>query len=86
MYIVYLLESAKDASWYIGYTQNIAIRLKQHNNGASQATKPKMPWKIIYCECYINKADAKGREIFLKSGSGRKFLHKQLNHYLQAQI
>jgi hypothetical protein len=38
---------------------------------------------LIYYEAYVEAADARGREMFLKSGSGRKFLVKQLAHYFQ---
>jgi integrase len=39
------------------------------------------PWKLIYYEAYTQEADALGREEYLKSGSGRKFLKRQLKHY-----
>jgi len=82
-YYVYLLESLKDKSWYIGFTTNLKRRLTEHNLQKSKATKPKSPYRLIYCEVYRNKRDAQGRERFLKSGSGRKFLKRQLKNYLQ---
>lgn len=82
MYYTYLLESLKDKSWYIGYTANLKIRFTKHNEGRNKATKNKMPWELIYYEAYANRLDAKKREIFLKSGSGRKFLKKQIKNYL----
>lgn len=82
MYIVYLLKSFKDKSWYIGYTTNLKKRIESHNKKENKSTKNKVPWEIIYFEAYINKMDALGREKFLKSGAGRRFLKKQLHHYL----
>ncbi|HYK24226.1 MAG TPA: hypothetical protein VEU75_06135, partial [Candidatus Acidoferrum sp.] len=41
------------------------------------------PWKLIYYEAYIDQRDAEGRERYLKSGSGRRFLRKQLRHYFE---
>ena len=35
-----------------------------------------------YYEAYLEEEDALGREQFLKSGSGRRFLKNQLRHYL----
>ena len=32
------------------------------------------PWKMIYYEAYFNRQDAEGRERYLKSGGGRRFL------------
>ncbi len=40
--------------------------------------------ELAYYEAYRCQADAEGRERFLKSGSGRKFLKKQLRHYFAA--
>jgi len=79
MFYVYLLYSLHDKGFYIGYTKNIEERILRHNNnGEVASTKNRRPLKLIYCEAYINKADAKGREVFLKSGAGRRFLKKQL--------
>ena len=83
MYFVYVLESMLDKSWYIGYTPDSPEnRLKKHNNLEVYYTKRKAPWKIIYFEAYLERSDAAGREKFLKSGSGRTFLKKQLKNYL----
>lgn len=67
---------------YIGYTPaEINKRIEKHNRGEVLSTKAYKPWKLIYCELYLNKSDAVGREKFLKSGSGWRFLKKQLTHY-----
>jgi putative endonuclease len=86
MLYVYLLESLKDKSWYIGYSEDLRKRLERHNKGENEYTKNKAPWKLVYYEAYLNKLDALGREKFLKSGSGRKFLKKQLNNYLKDDL
>jgi putative endonuclease len=84
MYWIYLLENKNDRSWYIGYTSDLHKRVKEHQAGyGSQTTSRKIGWILIYCEGYLNKQDAEGRERFLKSGSGRKFLKKQLINYLE---
>ncbi|MEK7083852.1 MAG: GIY-YIG nuclease family protein [Patescibacteria group bacterium] len=81
-YVVYFLESQIDPRrHYIGYTANLKQRVQYHNQGLVIATKQWRPWKLIYAELYLNKKDATGREKFLKSGSGWKFLQKQLIHY-----
>ncbi len=83
MYFVYLLENKTDGSWYIGYTTNLKRRLVEHQNGyGSRTTSLKSGWKLIYFECYLSQKDALGRERFLKGGSGRTYLKKQLHHYL----
>ena len=83
-YYVYVLENRHDKSWYTSFTENIKQRLINHNSGrGGNTTKRKGGWKLIYCEIYINKQDAIGREKFLKSGSGKKYLKKQLKNYLK---
>jgi len=46
------------------------------------ATLSRGPLKLIYYEAYLEQADALGRERYLKSGAGRRFLKVQLRHYL----
>ncbi len=82
MHAVYVLESLTDHGWYIGYTTNLRQRLEAHNQGRNRSTARRRPWKVIYCEAYLLKEDALGREKFLKSGNGREVLKKQMRHYL----
>ncbi len=83
MYYVYVLENQNDKSYYIGFTANLKRRLFEHQNSkGGRTTGLKKNWKLIYFEGYPDKQDAIGREKFLKSGSGRKYLYKQLAHYL----
>ena len=83
MHYVYVLRSARDDGLYIGYSANLRRRLMQHCEGTAFATAHRRPWTLIYCEAYVDPADALGRERYLKSGGGRRFLKTQLSHYLQ---
>ncbi len=85
MFAVYILENELDKSWYIGQTSNLKRRLLEHNSKqGGRTTKIKNGyWKLIYAEAYCDKRDAIGREKFLKSGSGWKFIKKQIKHYLE---
>ncbi|PYL36563.1 MAG: excinuclease ABC subunit C [Verrucomicrobia bacterium] len=82
MFYVYVLHSLADNGFYIGYSTDLKKRLAQHKQGAAIATRHRGPWKLIYYEAYIEQADAKGRERYLKSGGGRRFLRHQLQNYL----
>lgn len=81
-YYVYILQSLKNNSLYIGYTTDLKRRFKQHNDGKSSATKPFRPYKLIFYEAFLSRIDAKNREIYLKSGYGRKTINKLLTKYL----
>jgi len=79
-YYVYVLQEKIKESLYIGFTADLRKRMAGHNSGDTKTTKSGK-YSLIYYEAYPNKADALGREKFLKGGSGRKYLTKQLRHY-----
>ena len=81
MFYVYVLQSEADTGLYIGMSGDLRRRFMEHQNGESRSTKGRRPWKLIYYEAYIEKQDAEGREMFLKSGSGRSFLDRQLKSH-----
>ena len=85
MFYVYILQSLKDKSLYIGYTVNLKKRFIEHNNGESLATKPFRPYKLIFYEAFLNRLDAKRREEYLKSGWGFRSIRKMLINYLKAK-
>jgi putative endonuclease len=85
MFYIYVLQSESDDGLYIGFSTNLRRRLKEHQERKSFATSYRKPWRLIYYEAYVEEEDALGRERYLKSGGGRRFLVKQLKHYLQRQ-
>ena len=72
MYYTYILFSLKDNKLYIGYTNNLKRRFKQHSSGLVEATKHRLPLKLIHYEYFLSKDEAKQREKYLKGGNGRK--------------
>jgi putative endonuclease len=83
MFFVYVLQSQLDTGLYIGYTSDLRRRVRQHISGEVKSTRCRRPLKLIYYEAYLMETDARGRELFLKSGSGRQFIAKQLHHYFE---
>jgi len=73
----------KDKKLYIGYTEDLQKRLKEHNQGKNKATKPFKPYKLIFYEAFLNRIDAKNRETYLKSGWGLRSLKKLLKRYFE---
>jgi putative endonuclease len=74
MYYRYILKSNKDDSLYIGYTNDLRRRLKEHNTSFSKATKSRLPLKLVYYEAYLSEKDAKEREFKLKRFSS-SYIH-----------
>jgi putative endonuclease len=78
MFYVSVIQLDSDHGLNIGMSGDLRRRFLEHQNGESQSTKGRRPWKLIYYEAYLEDQDAVGRERFLKSGGGRVFLDKQL--------
>lgn len=74
MYYVYIVYSQKLGKKYIGSTDDIKRRIKQHNSGHNIFTSRGIPWKLIYYEAFLSKDDAINEERFLKTGKGRERL------------
>lgn len=81
MFYTYVLYSEKDHGLYIGYSSDIGRRFKQHVDGATISTAHRRPLMLAYYEAYACKQDAETRERFLKSGSGRTYLKKQMRTF-----
>jgi putative endonuclease len=80
MYYVYLLKSEKNNRIYIGSTNNLKKRIKEHNKGKVFSTKYYLPWRLIYYEAYDKESLARLREKRLKyNGNALRELKKRLN-------
>jgi putative endonuclease len=73
-YFVYILKSLKDGSYYIGHTGNLEERVDRHNQGRSQYTSGKLPWKLIYHEVFDSKREAIRREREIKGKRDREYI------------
>lgn len=80
MFTVYVLQSLKDNKTYVGYTDDFDRRFRQHNLGQSKSTKHRTPFKLLFKEEFSNSKEAKNRELWWKSGAGRR----KLKEYFKA--
>jgi len=84
-YYVYILQSLKNSSLYIGCTSDLRKRLQEHNRGLNFSTKPFMPWQLIHYEADLNKEDATRREKYLKTNQGARLLKRMLKEYFYSK-
>lgn len=78
-YYVYLLRSIKfHRQTYIGFSEDVAARLKEHNRGGSIHAGKYRPWKLVSYHAFTDIKKAKAFEAYLKSGSGRAFAKRHL--------
>ena len=71
---VYILKSLKDNRTYVGSTNNFERRLAEHNTGRVTSTKHRIPFKILFTEEFETSREAKKKELYYKSGAGRRKL------------
>jgi putative endonuclease len=77
-FYTYVLKCEKTKTFYTGTTNNLTNKLMQHNKGEVFSTKNKLPVSLIYAEACLNKKDAYRREIYLKTGMGKRYIKNRL--------
>jgi len=80
MTIVYILKHSATDQIYIGKTNNLERRIKEHNIGFQTSTHRKSgKWILVYAEAYRAKSDADQRELrFKQHGRAKQELLKRL--------
>lgn len=82
-YYVYTLLSLRTYDLYTGFTTDLRRRLDEHMRGLVDATKIRIPFKLIHYEYFVNLEDAKAKERFLKSAVGKAQLKDSLQRTLR---
>lgn len=78
MWYVYILRSEKDGNTYVGSTNDLQRRLKEHSNGECVSTSKRLP---VILETYIalhTEEQARSLERYFKTGSGWAILKKRI--------
>lgn len=71
-FFVYILR-CRDNTFYTGYSDDLAKRLKAHNSGrGAKYTKSRLPVEIVYYEDKMSKSEAMRRECAIKKLSRKK--------------
>ena len=75
---VYVLQSEATGRYYIGSTADLGQRLLRHNAGRMQATKHSRPWRLVYSEPFDTLAEARHREMQIKSWKNPEYMRRTL--------
>ena len=76
VYYLYIIQSDKDGSFYIGTTQNVDARILRHNQGRSKYTRTKRPLNLVYVEDYPDRSSAMKREYAIKRRKSKDYIAK----------
>ena len=77
-YYVYVIQSLRDDSLYVGLTRNLNKRIQEHKGGLSTYTKGHLPYKLIFVAVLPDKFIAARFEKYLKTASGKAFIAKRI--------
>ena len=80
-YYLYIIQSDRDASFYIGTTHNLDERIMRHNQGRSKYTKSKRPWDLVYFEEHPDRSGAMKREYAIKRRKSKDYLAKLIERF-----
>ena len=83
MFYFYILQSLKNKKLYLGQTTDLKSRFKSHNAGKNKATKPNIPYELIYYSAFKNEKDAINCEKYFKTTAGWKRIRKMLENTLK---
>jgi len=76
MFFTYILYSETKDRFYIGSTENLDKRIDYHNEGRVKSTKHGTPWRIVFQEKHLSRADAMLREKQIKAWKSRIMIQK----------
>lgn len=79
MYYTYILKSSSTGKIYIGHTDNLQSRLKEHNTpGNALYTTKKGPWKLLWSKEFPDRGGAMSLENTIKRLKNKKEYIEQL--------
>ncbi len=80
MFYTYILRSIKDDRRYIGYSDNLKLRLEFHNKGLDPSTKNRRQFKLLCFKIFDAKIEAIRYERYLKKLKGGEQLNIEIKN------
>jgi len=74
MITVYAIKSVSRNYIYVGMSQHLQKRIDRHNRGYERTTRAYRPFELIHQEEFPSREEARKKEKYLKSGTGKEFL------------
>ena len=81
MFFVYILQSLKDLSFYIGQCDDLDFRMSKHSEGMSKYTASKRPLRLIYFEVYPTRTEALKRERAIKKMKSKIYIQDLVKNW-----
>ena len=78
-WFAYILKSKLDGRLYKGMAKDPEERLIGHTSGDTRATMGYWTWTLLHKEEFGSRIEARKREEYFKSGSGREWIKENLD-------
>ncbi len=78
MICTYILK-CKDNTYYVGSTNNLERRLKDHDNRQNRYTKGRLPISLVFAKQFSTLKEARSYEFFIKRQRNKEFYKKLIN-------
>ena len=70
----YILYSATRDRYYIGSTNNLDRRLREHNSGHTKSTRSGKPWDLVFSKKFDSPVEAHRFEFSIKRQKSRRYI------------
>ncbi|NLT51737.1 MAG: GIY-YIG nuclease family protein [Ignavibacteria bacterium] len=74
-FYTYIIQSKKTGKYYIGHTNNLERRLKEHNSGQTKSTRNGGQWELVYVKSFPNSTEAVNFEMKIKRMKSKKYIN-----------
>ena len=85
MFFVYILQSLKDDSFYVGQCDDLDKRMSKHFDGMSKYTASKRPLRLRYFEVFDTRTEAIQREKYIKKLKSRIAIKNLINNWIRTR-
>ena len=85
-FFVYILQSLKDFSFYVGQCNDLDWRVSKHNEGQSKYTASKRPWRLVYFEMYATRSESLKRERQIKKMKSKIYIQNLIQTWRHVRV
>jgi putative endonuclease len=75
-FYVYILQSKKDFSYYVGQCHDLDCRMSKHADGMSKYTSSKRPLRLVYFEMVNSRSEAINKEKEIKKKKSKIYIEQ----------
>jgi putative endonuclease len=85
-FFIYILQSMKDFSFYVGQCDDLDWKVSKHNEGMSTYTATKRPRRLVYFEMYNSRSEALKREKQIKKMKSKVYIQNLIQNWQPARV